>query len=158
VLLAAFGSAILFTTSGVNRRIREFGTLKAIGWRSRRVVAQVVGESIVTGLLGGIIGIALGVAGVWIVNNYAPTLTASVSQFGNNFGQGGPGGFGGPGGGRFGQNQQASAMNLALHANLDWTIFVYAIGLAVVGGLLAGAFGGLRAARLSPANALRSLD
>jgi len=32
-----------------------------------------------------------------------------------------------------------------------------AIGLAIIGGLLAGAFGGWRAARLSPAEALRSV-
>jgi ABC-type antimicrobial peptide transport system permease subunit len=33
-----------------------------------------------------------------------------------------------------------------------------AIGLAMVGGLLAGAAGGLRAARLRPAEALRSIE
>ena len=157
VLLASFGMAILFTTSGVNRRIREFGTLKAIGWRSRRVVAQVVGESLVTGLLGGVIGIALGFGGVWAVNNFAPALTASVSAA--TTGRGGPGGFGGPGGpGGPGQDQATSAMSLALHANLDLAIVATAIGLAVAGGLLAGAFGGLRAARLSPATALRSFE
>jgi ABC-type lipoprotein release transport system permease subunit len=32
------------------------------------------------------------------------------------------------------------------------------VGLAVAGGLLAGAFGGWRAARLRPADALRRLD
>jgi ABC-type antimicrobial peptide transport system permease subunit len=152
VLLAAFGIAILFTTSGVNRRIREFGTLKAIGWRSRRVVAQVVGESLVTGLLGGVIGIALGLGGVWAVNSFAPALTASVSAA--TQGSGGRA-FGGPPGMR---QQAASAVSLALHANLDLTIIATAIGLAVLGGLLAGAFGGLRAARLSPANALRSFE
>jgi putative ABC transport system permease protein len=152
VLLAAFGMAILFTTSGVNRRIREFGTLKAIGWRSGRVVSQVVGESIFTGLLGGLIGIALGFAGVWAVNTFAPSLTASVAT--TQFGPGGlAGGFGGPG-----SQQATNALSLALHANLDFTIILTAIGLAILGGLLAGFFGGLRAARLSPATALRSLE
>lgn len=146
VLLAAFGIAILFTTSGVNRRIREFGTLKAIGWRSRRVVAQVVGESLVTGLLGGLLGIALGFLGVWAVNAYAPALTATVATATN----------GRPGGPQM--EQATSAMSLALTANLDLTIVSTAIGLAILGGLLAGAFGGLRAARLSPASALRSFE
>lgn len=152
VLLAAFGMAILFTTGGVNRRIREFGTLKAIGWRSRRVVGQVVGESLVTGLLGGIIGIALGFVGVWAVNTFAPALTASVAA--TTFG--GPGRMGGPGGP--GRDQATTAMSLVLHANLDLSVIATAIGLAVLGGLLAGAFGGLRAARLSPATALRSFE
>ena len=42
--------AVLFTISGVSRRTREFGTLKAIGWSNRRVVGQVAGESVVQGL------------------------------------------------------------------------------------------------------------
>jgi ABC-type antimicrobial peptide transport system permease subunit len=33
-----------------------------------------------------------------------------------------------------------------------------AVGLAIAGGLLAGAFGGWRAARLRPAEALRRVD
>jgi ABC-type antimicrobial peptide transport system permease subunit len=30
----------------VSRRVREFGTLKALGWRTRRVVGQVMGEAL----------------------------------------------------------------------------------------------------------------
>ncbi len=37
VLVAAFLLASLLTMSAVSRRVREFGTLKALGWRSRRV-------------------------------------------------------------------------------------------------------------------------
>ena len=62
VLLAAFLVAALFTMAAVGRRTREFGTLKAIGWTSGRVVRQVLGESIVTGLIGGVIGIGIGYA------------------------------------------------------------------------------------------------
>ncbi|MEO0024443.1 MAG: hypothetical protein RL196_884, partial [Actinomycetota bacterium] len=80
VLLAAFGMAILFTTSGVNRRTREFGTLKALGWRSRRVVGQVIGESLVTGLLGGGLGVLIGLGGIWAVNTYGGSFSASINQ------------------------------------------------------------------------------
>ena len=45
VLAVALALAVLFTISGVSRRTREFGTLKAIGWSNRRVVGQVAGES-----------------------------------------------------------------------------------------------------------------
>src|SRR5215831_12820210 len=41
VLAAAFLLASLLTMSAVSRRVREFGTLKALGWRSRRIVGQV---------------------------------------------------------------------------------------------------------------------
>ena len=60
MLLAAFLIAILFTISGVTRRTREFGTLKAIGWSNRRIVGQVTGESLVQGLIGGAVGVAIG--------------------------------------------------------------------------------------------------
>jgi putative ABC transport system permease protein len=43
-LVAAFLLAALLMMSAVTRRVREFGTLKALGWRSRRVVEQVMGE------------------------------------------------------------------------------------------------------------------
>lgn len=152
VLLAAFGSAILFTTSGVNRRIREFGTLKAIGWRTRRVVGQVVGESLVSGVIGGVFGLLLGLGGVAAINAWGPTLSASIASAGF-----GPGGMRGPGG-MPGEQTEAAASQIALQAQLDPTMLIAALGFALLGGLLAGAFGGLRAAKLSPVNAFRSID
>jgi ABC-type antimicrobial peptide transport system permease subunit len=41
-------------------RTREIGTLRAIGWRRRRVMALIFGESLLLGLIGGTIGCALG--------------------------------------------------------------------------------------------------
>ena len=41
-------------------RTREIGTLRAIGWRRRRVMAMIFGESLLLGLIGGAIGCALG--------------------------------------------------------------------------------------------------
>ena len=35
VLIAAFLLASLLTMAAVSRRVREFGTLKALGWKSR---------------------------------------------------------------------------------------------------------------------------
>ena len=49
VLAAAFALAVLLTMSAVARRVREFGTLKALGWRSKRVVGQVMGEALTIG-------------------------------------------------------------------------------------------------------------
>jgi len=74
VLLAAFVLAALLTTASVTRRVREFGTLKAMGWHSRRIVGQVLGESVVQGLVGGAIGVGLGVLGAFLVTKIAPTL------------------------------------------------------------------------------------
>lgn len=96
VLVAAFLVAGLLTSSAVSRRVREFGTLKALGWKSGRVTRQVVGEAMVNGLLGGALGIALGLAGAYVVTSVSPTLQAQLG--GGGGGQGGPGGGGGFGG------------------------------------------------------------
>lgn len=165
VLAAAFLIAILFTISGVTRRTREFGTLKAIGWTNRRIVGQVAGESLVQGVIGGVLGVAVGLVGILMVNLFSPTLTASARAVRGNGGFGGAG-FGGaagtgpaaPGaGGGFGQRAAAATSDVVLHAPITATIILIAVGLAILGGLLAGAIGGWRAARLRPAEALRSV-
>lgn len=155
VLAVALGLAVLFTISGVSRRTREFGTLKAIGWSNGRVVGQVAGESVAQGLLGGAVGLALGLAGIWVINVIAPTISTAPSAV-DVAGPGGAGpGGGGPGFG--GLLPQTGASEIVLNAPLTLWVIVAAIGISLAGGLIAGAFGGWRAARLSPAEALRSV-
>ncbi|MBN1810643.1 MAG: ABC transporter permease [Anaerolineae bacterium] len=48
-------------------RTREFGTLRAIGWRPVRVLGLVLGESVILCGLGGVVGAALGVGVVELV-------------------------------------------------------------------------------------------
>ncbi len=154
VLVAAFLVAGLLTSSAVSRRVREFGTLKALGWRSGRVTRQVVGEAVVNGLVGGALGIALGLAGAYVVTAISPGLQAELGGgTGGGFGGGGGTGFpGGPG------RRTAKTLEVALTAPVSVTTIVLAVGLAVAGGLIAGAFGGWRASRLRPADALRRVE
>ncbi|WP_324787342.1 ABC transporter permease [Streptomyces sp. H51] len=155
VLVAAFLVAGLLTSSAVSRRVREFGTLKALGWKSGRVTGQVVGEAIVNGLVGGALGIALGLAGAYAVTAISPTLRARLGS------GGGGGGMGGPGGGGFGGGPgrpPAKTLEVALTAPVSATTIALAVALAVAGGLIAGAFGGWRASRLRPADALRRVE
>jgi ABC-type antimicrobial peptide transport system permease subunit len=159
VLGVAVLMAVLFTISGVSRRTRELGTLKAIGWSNRRVVGQVTGEALVQGLIGGAAGLLIGLAAIWVINLAAPTIGTAPAETatGRGFGPGAEGG-GGFGGGGFGAPALASTpTEVVLSAPLTGWIVVAAVGLAVVAGLVAGAFGGWRAARLSPAEALRSI-
>ena len=155
VLAAAFLVAALLTSSAVSRRVREFGTLKALGWPSRNVTRQVVGESMVNGLLGGALGIGLGLAAAYAVTAVAPKLTA---QLGSSGGMGGGPGGGGPGGGGPGGQSASNTMEIALSAPVSLTTIALAVGLAVTGGLIAGAMGGWRASRMRPADALRSVS
>ena len=147
---AAFLIASLLTLASVNKRVRELGTLKALGWPQGLVVRQVAGESLAQGALGGALGALLGLAGAALVTAIGPTLEATIASAA----QQGP-----PGPGPFGQGQvTAGTTNIALDAPVDLQLLLIAVGLAILGGLIAGAVGGMRAARLRPADALRSLE
>ena len=156
VLIAAFAVASLLTMAAVSRRVPEFGTLKALGWRSRRIVGQVLGESVGTGLLGAALGVGLGFAGVAIIDKIAPKLSATIPTAGG----GGPQTqVAGPGAGTGPISSSGSAASHAtiavpMSASVTAGAIVLAVLLAIAGGLLAGSFGGWRAARLRPAAAL----
>lgn len=155
VLLAAFLVAGLLTSSAVSRRVREFGTLKALGWKSGRVTGQVAGEALVNGLIGGALGIGLGLGAAYAITAISPNLTAQLA--------GGAGRAQGPGGGGGGMTRSArqsagKALDIALTAPVSLATIALAVALAVAGGLIAGGFGGWRASRLRPADALRRVE
>jgi len=172
VLVAAFLLASLLTMAAVTRRVREFGTLKAFGWKGRRIIGQVMGESIVIGVIGGVAGVALGFAGAELVKKLSGPLSASVGQTtgsatpggaqtfgGGRFPAGGGGGFGGgPGGFGRAASDAAHAVTVHLSAPVTISAVVLAVVLAIAGGLIAGTFGGWRAARLRPAAALSRVE
>jgi putative ABC transport system permease protein len=148
-LVSAFLIASLLTLSSVTKRVRELGTLKALGWSQPLVVRQVTGESLIQGLLGGVVGVVIGVAGAFAIGAFGPTLEATVSAVAEQ----------GPRFGPFGQGAvEPSATEVALDAPVAASTVVWAVGLALLGGLVAGAVGSLRASRLRPADALRHID
>jgi ABC-type lipoprotein release transport system permease subunit len=150
VLVAAFGLASILTMSAVSRRVREFGTLKAMGWRSRRIIRQVMGEALVIGIAGGAAGVGIGYGAAALVAALAPPLTATTAS--------GPGGAGGPGG-RF-AHAPAAAHTVSVHLAVPVTLGAVALAviLAIAGGLIAGSLGGWRASRLRPAAALARVE
>jgi ABC-type lipoprotein release transport system permease subunit len=150
VLLAAFLIAALLTLSSVAKRVREIGTLRAIGWSRGRVIRQIVGETVGIGILGAILGVGLGVGVCAAVSALGPSLTSTssglavgASSVGSIF-------------------HQATTASLASHkihltAPIDLGIVLLGLVAAIVGGLVAGIAGGWRASRLPPATALRDL-
>jgi ABC-type antimicrobial peptide transport system permease subunit len=149
-LLAAVLIASLLTLSSVAKRVRELGTLKALGWSSFQVVRQISGESLLQGLLGGVLGVALGLAAIEGINAVGWTLKATVSGSGS---QASAGPFG------LGQPHVTSGSTLVeITTSADAKLIVAAVVLAIAGGLIAGMAGGLRAARLRPAVALRTVE
>ncbi|TMK18493.1 MAG: ABC transporter permease, partial [Actinobacteria bacterium] len=151
VLAAAFVIAMLLTLGSIAKRVREIGTLRAIGWSRGRVVRQILAETIGIGLLGGIIGLGIGVAAAYAVGAFSPTLTAttsgvpnfSTSSLAQFFGSAVP--------------STVRSTTVALKPPVHPMTLAYGVGFALVGGLIAGAVGGWRASRLSPAEALRSV-
>ena len=130
-LITASGQAVVFTMIAVTRRTPELGTLKALGWRGSRIAGQVMAESAVAGTAGGVTGAALGYAGAALIDAAAPKLSA-------------------PAGPRI--------VSATVSAPVTIDVLMLAIAIAVAGGLLAGALGGWRAARLRPTAALARPD
>jgi putative ABC transport system permease protein len=151
-LIAAFGVASLLTMAAVARRVREFGTLKALGWRSTRIVGQVLGESIVIGIAGGAAGVGLGYVGVTLIDKLAPNLSATIGSPGTSSGTGAVAGL------IKGLTSTAHTVSVTWTAPVTAGVIGLAVVLAIGGGLIAGLFGGWRAARLRPAAALTKVD
>jgi putative ABC transport system permease protein len=149
VLVAAFAIAALLTIAAVSRRVREFGTLKALGWRSRRIMCQVMGESVIVGVLGAALGTALGFAGAAIIDAIAPKLSASLTTpTGQHFTSVTPSASGSS------SPTVTHTVSVPMSAVVSGGAITLAVVLAVVGGLLAGAAGSWQIARLRPAAAL----
>lgn len=146
MLAAAFLMAMLLSLSSVAKRVRELGTLKAIGWRKWLVVRQVLGESLAQGVLGGILGVGLGFGAAYAIVELTPPLEAQAAA---------------PAGTAtlFGLGNVATTTKevITLQAPVEITTVLLALGLAIAGGLVAGAAGAWRAARLRPAAALREV-
>jgi ABC-type antimicrobial peptide transport system permease subunit len=153
-LIAAVLIASLLTLASVAKRVREIGTLKAVGWSRLQVVRQICGEALGQGILGGVVGVVVGVAGIAVINALGWTLKATVPAAASSAASGGPG---------FGLGQAASAVTsgstaVKITAVASIELIAIAVCLAILGGLLSGAVGGLRAARLRPAVALRTVE
>lgn len=130
-LAAAVLIAALLTIVGVTRRSREFGTLKALGWSSGAIVSQVLGESLVQGLIGGVAGVVLAGIAVVIGNLAAPTLMATAATTG-------------------------ASTHVALSLAFPWDTVALGIGLALIASLAAAVAGSFRVASLRPSESLRS--
>jgi len=139
VLLATIAAASLFTLASVTRRTRELGTLKAIGWTGRRIITQLIAESAAVGLTGATLGVAVGYAGIALVNAVAPTLTATADH---------------------GPDTGTSPPTIAVHLDAHTTPGTIAAAtlLALAAALIAGALAAWRTTRLRPAHALTEIE
>lgn len=153
VIAMAIMLAALLTLSSVAKRVREIGTLRALGWSRRLVIRQIAGEALTQGIVGGVIGVVIGITATAVINSFDLSLSASSKAASTTA----SGAFRGPIDTAQTVTQTATSQ-VALHAPLAGSIIVLGFALAVLGGLLAGAAGALRAAQLRPADALRQVE
>ncbi|MBC7250589.1 MAG: ABC transporter permease [Anaerolineae bacterium] len=82
-LAVIIGGVVMTNTlwMSVFERTREIGLLRALGWRRRQVLFLILGESLTLALLGGLAGIGLGVASVFLISRASSWLGAFGTQF-----------------------------------------------------------------------------
>lgn len=126
-------------TGLVAERRREIGVMKAIGWRSRDVIRVFMGEILLLGLFGGLLGIALG-SGLAVVMGYLPAPVVSVNETL-------------PGLAAVDLPAEASRLS----ATVSFNTLALALFIAIGGALFAGWRSVWQAARLKPTQTLRDV-
>ncbi|MFA5070725.1 MAG: FtsX-like permease family protein [Patescibacteria group bacterium] len=155
VVIASFIIVSLLTVFSVNKRVREIGTLKAIGWKNSLIVRQIIGENIVIGVIGAALGLGLALGAIVLLNHFNISLTATIGQTSDI---GGPGGFGFVR--RFmGTEENAGVTtSVPLKIALDYSILLLGTLVALVGAIVAGSLAALKSSKMKPQEALRHLE
>jgi putative ABC transport system permease protein len=131
LLVAGIGIMNIMIVSLIERT-REIGILKALGMRSRTVLGIFLGESVIIGLIGAAIGIALG----WALANIVATILGSGAIT--------VGGGGGAGGGL-----------MRITPVLTPAVFLGAFGFGIGVSVIFALYPAWRASKLKPVEALR---
>lgn len=133
LLVAGIGIMNIMIVSLIERT-REIGILKALGMKSRTVLAIFLGESVIIGAIGAIIGIALG----WGLANIVSTILSSGAFTGGMAGGAG-----------------ASGGMLRISPVLTPLVFLGAFGFGVGVSVIFALYPAWRASKLKPVEALR---
>jgi putative ABC transport system permease protein len=144
VFLEAIGGVSLFVAAvgiintmfvSVMERTREIGIMKALGYKSKQIMALFLAEASLSGVIGGIAGTMLGYVLAFMIGGYLPLS--------GGFGTGGPPGSSGSSG--------SSVTAPVFTSELIVFSLLYPIGIAV----LAGLYPAWRASRMNAVVALK---
>jgi len=133
LLVAGIGIMNIMIVSLIERT-REIGILKALGMKSRTVLSIFLCESVIIGLIGAFVGIALG----WGMANIVAVI----------FGRGG-GAFGGA------PRANGGTSGLGITPILTPEVFVLALGFGIGVSIIFALYPAWRASKLKPVDALR---
>jgi len=131
LLVAGVGIMNIMIVS-LMERTREIGILKALGMKSRTVLAIFLSEAVIVGLLGAIFGIGLG----WLLANVAARVFTG-------------GGF------AFGEGQAAASSGFAITPVITPTVLLGALGFGIAVSVIFALYPAWRASKLKPVDALR---
>lgn len=133
LLVGAVGIITTLYTS-VTERIKEIGTMKAIGAKGRFILALFLSEALLIGIIGSTLGILSGMGGAYIMSSSFPPR----------------GGGGGGGGGSGSPGASTSHINPIFTINDILSVWILSFLLSMA----AGIFPAWKASRLSPIEAL----
>ena len=131
LLVAGVGIMNIMIVS-LMERTREIGILKALGMKSRTVLAIFISEAVIVGLLGATFGIGLG----WVLANVAARIFTG-------------GGF------AFGGDQAAASSGFAITPVITPTVLIGALGFGIAVSVIFALYPAWRASNLKPVDALR---
>jgi putative ABC transport system permease protein len=155
IIALIVGAVGIVTTlyNSVTERIREIGTMKAIGAQSSSILALFLVEAALIGVMGASLGVISGIGGGYLLSSFTPSSGTSTSFSGGGPGGGGFGG--GPGGGGFGGAAVSSASATSVPPIYVPQDLIKVWLLSVTLSILAGIFPAWKASKLSPMVALR---
>ncbi len=138
ILIIAIVGIINTMLMSVYEKVREIGTLKALGMTDREVETVFVLEGLVIGVIGGILGIMLGALVNWYFVKYGIDYTALMGKENENI---------------------MASLRLVGIVKSRWDIasFVYAFLISVITSTLASYYPAKKTSQMQPAEALRSV-
>lgn len=161
-LIVAGISILSIMMVSVNERIHEIGILKSIGFKNRDIMILFLSEALIIGFLGGILGVAVGGGGSYVLSAIFSRGSSAAPPSGANPGSGGGAhvGFGGGGNAAFSQgpasSSSSSSSGFSFSPDISPTIIVSAILLAIVVSVLASLYPAWKASSTDPIKALRT--
>lgn len=145
-IVAVIGAILLIVRSmaaNLMTRANQIGILKAVGWTSKDVHSQIMGEAIIQSLAGGVFGLVVGYLSAYLLAN-VPVSVAGPAQMSQM-----------PSVARNSEMALSSTVTLPVHLSAE--LIVASLIISVFSGLLAGYLMGRRTDSMKPADIMREL-